>query len=367
MNLFDTFIHKSAQKAVSNVLQSSYVSEGKLVAEFEKKLSHRFHFPNPIVAVNSGTSALHLALATLGIKTGDEVILPPQTFISTALAVLYCGAVPKFADINPRTGNIDINKIQEKITHKTKAIICVHWGGYPCDLDKLQKICSENYLILIEDAAHALGSIYKNKFIGDSTSNATCFSFQAIKTLVTGDGGGISFSSIEHRDRAKRLSWFGIDRGNSLADDTGERKYNLTEIGFKYHMNDIAAAIGLANLEFVSQIIAHKSVLRRNYILELDGTPGITLLESNQNCVSSNWLFSILVENRLGLKKKLEENGIQSSVVHNGIDRNDIFGGMDKSLTNQRWFEQRQLCLPIHSGISLNDVSQICDIIKAGW
>jgi perosamine synthetase len=165
------------------------LSEGRLVKEFEEKLEKELGLKNPI-AVNSGTSALHLAIVLAGIGPGDEVILPAQTFIATGLVIAQEKAVPVFADIQYKTGNIDPNKIEEKITKKTKAILVVHWGGTPCDMDEIHTIAKKHKLVVIEDAAHALGATYKKRPIG-SISDFTCFSFQAIKHLTTGDGGAV--------------------------------------------------------------------------------------------------------------------------------------------------------------------------------
>lgn len=162
IQLFNTYIHRSAFNNVKCVLDSTFLSEGSLVAKFESRLSSEFQILNP-VAVNSGTTALHLALELAGIKEEDEVILPAQTFVATGLVILQQRAIPVFADIEYETGNICINSLKQKITSRTKAIMPVHWAGYPCDMDAINSVANKNNLIVIEDAAHALGATYKEK------------------------------------------------------------------------------------------------------------------------------------------------------------------------------------------------------------
>ena len=172
---------------INKVLKSKFVSEGKITEKFEKELK-KFLNIKYCATVNSGTSAIHLALIASNVKRGDEVIVPAQTFIASALPIIYIGAKPVFADIDSSTGNISSKGIKKLITKKTKALIVVHWGGYPCDLDEIKKTIRGKNIKIIEDAAHCFGGKYKNKNIG-SISDFTCFSFQATKHLTSGDGG----------------------------------------------------------------------------------------------------------------------------------------------------------------------------------
>ena len=179
LSFFHTYISPEARHLVQEVLQSGFLSEGKTVEEFEQSLCREFGFPN-CIALNSGTSALHLALDLLDVKPGDEVILPAQTFVATGLAILYRGAKPVFADIRYEDGNLDPGSVRTKLSPKTKAVICVHWGGYPCDLNALRDVLEGTEVKLVEDAAHALGAVYKGRSIG-GISDITCFSFQAFR------------------------------------------------------------------------------------------------------------------------------------------------------------------------------------------
>ena len=365
MYFFNTNIANNAQDKVKEVIDSTFLSEGKVVKEFEDNFEKHFS-TNNFVAVNSGTSALHLALLASGVGEGDEVIIPAQTFIATGLAVLYTGAKIVFADIEIDTGNICPDSIEEKITNKTKAIIPVHWAGYPCDMEKINSIAKKYNIKVVEDAAHAVGAIYKNQNIG-SLSDFTCFSFQAIKHLTTGDGGGICCKNKEDYEKIKRLRWFGIDREKHQTGFLGERLYNLEEVGFKYHMNNVSAAIGLANLENIDNVIKRHREISSLYYNEFSDIQGIELMKNDSDIISSCWFLQLLVENREGFVNKMNEHNIAVSVVHQRIDRNEIFGGLDKSLVNQELFDKKQIALPIHIGLSNEDIEKIISVVKKGW
>jgi perosamine synthetase len=365
MDFYHTHISKKSIELVNEVLQTTYISAGKLTEQFEEKLNSRLGLINP-VTVNSGTSALHLGLTVAGVGSGDEVIIPAQTFIATGLAVLMSGAQPVFADIQYETGNIDPQSIKEKITRKTKAIIPVHWAGYPCDLDEINEIAKENNLIVIEDAAHALGAIYKGKPIG-SISQFAIFSFQAIKHLATGDGGALSCLDKKAAETAENIRWFGIDRKNSLPSILGERVYDVSEIGYKYHLNDLAAAVGIGNLEDMPEILIRRSQIAKKYYEGLKNVSGLSFLNYKDDRQSAYWLFTILVEKREDFIKSLKEKGIPTSVVHLRIDRNSVFGGLTQGLVNQERFNEMQISIPVHQGLSDEEVDFIIKTIKNGW
>ncbi len=363
--IFNTFVDKLAFSKLQSVLESTFLSEGKLVKDFENELSKQIGLSN-IVALNSGTSALHLATVLAQIGEGDEVIVPAQTFVATGLVVLQQRAKVIFADIDYDTGNISLESIKEKLTSKTKAIILVHWGGYPCDLDEINNFAKEQNLIVIEDAAHALGATYKNRAIG-SISNYTCFSFQAIKHLTTGDGGALCSHDFNKYEESIVRRWFGIDRSNSQLSHLGERIYDIKDVGYKYHLNDYAAALGLANLESFTQRLKDRINIADFYFQNLVNISGINLFKYNSDRQSSYWLFGFHVEKRDAFISALKENGVSASVVHMGIDHNSIFGGFDESLINQRRFDNTQIHIPIHDEVNLEKAQYIVDVIKKGW
>lgn len=363
--IYNTYINPLSYKKVKEVLDSTFLSEGKIVEQFENKIKKEFALLYP-VALNSGTSALHLSMILSQIKPGDEVILPAQTFIATGLAILYEKAIPVFADIQYETGNISPYSIKNKITKKTKAIIAVHWGGNPCDLNEIHAIAKEHNLIVIEDAAHALGASYKNKPIG-AISDFTCFSFQAIKHLTTGDGGAICMREKKVAERAKSLRWFGIDRKKSKPSILGERQYNIHEPGYKYHMNDYAAALGIANLKNLKQRINNRRKIAGYYRRALAKINGISLFEEMPDRKSSYWQFGFHVERRNDFIRALASRGIITSVIHQRIDRNNVFGGINKDLVNQERFDTTQIHIPIHDGVDEEKSQYIIEAIKHGW
>lgn len=365
VNIFNSYIDKKAYSKISSVLNSTFLSEGKIVKQFEDQLTKKLGLKNP-VTVNSGTSALRLALDLAGVSSGDEVITTPQTFVATALAILYQRAKPIFVDIQYETGNIDPKQIEKKITKKTKAILIVDWAGYPCDLDEIKKIAKKYKITVIEDAAHALGATYKNKPIG-AISPLTCFSFQAIKHVTTGDGGAVTCldKKIARKGFAKR--WFGIDRINSTPSILGERQYDISEIGYKYHLNDYGAVLGLANLLNFKNRLNNRRKIALQYKKELAKINGIKLFDYKKDRQSAYWLFGFHVERRVDFIKAMKDRQITTSVVHQRVDHNSIFGGRTKGLINQERFDQTQINIPIHDSLSKRDIDHIINSIKKGW
>jgi len=365
VNFFNTHISDKSIQLAADTLKSAYVSAGKLAETFEKKLEDELGLVNP-VTLNSGTSALYLALAVAGVKPGDEIIVPAQTFIATGLSVLMHYAKPVFADIQYRTGNIDPDSIRRKITNKTKGIIPVHWGGYPCDLDEINEIAKEHNLVVIEDAAHALGATYRGKPIG-AISRFTAFSFQAIKHLTTVDGGALCCINEDDCYQAKRRRWFDIDRDNAKPSILGEREYDATHVGYKLHMNDLSAAIGLGNLSEFPANLKRRQEIAARYLNELNDVSGIELLDYKNDRLCAYWLFTMLVEKRENFIRALQSKGVPASVVHLRIDKNSIFGGITPDLPNQERFNERQVSIPVHNGLTDDDVDLVVNAIKRGW
>lgn len=363
IRLFETKLDDNIR--VQEVLKSGFLSEGKVADETERILQNIIQNGNTFL-VNSGTSALHLALILAGVKPGDEVILPAQTFVATGLAVLYCGAKPVFADIL-MDGTIDPNDVYKKQNKHTRAIIGVDWAGYPCNRFLLRGIAKINDSRVIIDAAHSFGARFDGTMVGNFDADFVCFSFQAIKLITSGDGGAVACYRRDDYERGKKLRWFGIDRENDLPDDTGERKYNLTEVGYKYHMNNVSAAILQDELRAWDKRVFERRLNAMGYYAQLSKIPGLRLLPYTDYIKSSYWLFPLLADKRNDLRRKLLENGIESSVVHQGIDRNDIFGGIDMGLVRQREFDELLLHIPVHQYLSVQEIWKIVNTIKSGW
>ncbi|HRI80044.1 MAG TPA: DegT/DnrJ/EryC1/StrS family aminotransferase [Cyclobacteriaceae bacterium] len=365
ISIHSTYIHPKASEIVAETLKSTFLSEGKVVRMFEESLTRELGFRN-CVTVNSGTTALHLALVLAGISEGDEIILPPQTFVATGLVIVQQGATPVFADIDYTTGNISAESIRQKITQKTKAIIPVHWAGYPCDMEAIASIAKEYNLLVIEDAAHALGASYKDEPVGN-LSDFTCFSFQAIKHLTTGDGGALVCRDADKLQEATERRWFGINRRDSPQTILGERSYNIRQLGYKYHLNDFAASLGMANLSGLHDRLKKRRAVADFYTLNLDKIPGIHLFNYKSDRKSAYWLFGFHVEKRMDFIKAMMARGIEASVVHQRIDRNSILGGIQPDLIHQTQFDETQINIPIHDGVNLEAAEMIVGAIAKGW
>lgn len=362
MELFNTFVSERSKELVQEVLDSTFLNQGKYVDLFELRLCNELYMTNP-VTLNSCTSSLHLALILSGVKAGDEVILPPQTFIATGLAVLMVGAIPVFADVD-KNGNISAMSVQEKISSKTKAVIAVHWGGIPTHMLPLAMLCRQMNIKLIEDAAHAIGAQYVNSFIGDCQySNFCCFSLQSIKNLTTGDGGILCCKSLDDYNRAIKLRWFGMDKKSVQRGPTGERLSEVKELGYKYHMNDVSAAIGLGNLDSLkSRINISRSYADLYYERLKHLNLGFPIVEDRMK--PSYWFYPLRSTARDFLVKKLNEKGIPASTIDRRVDNHPVFKKYQTSLVGQDAYDSRQFALPCHSQLTIDNVIYIIDSIK---
>lgn len=346
------------------MLSGRWIGQGPLVDEFEEKFNAEFGKNTKALAVGSGTDALHLAYLLAGIKEGDEVIVPVFTCTATNIPFLYMGAKIVFADVDPETMNIDIDHVGRLINDKTRAVVVVHYGGLPCDMDKLQKLTSTHNITIIEDAAHALGATFQGQKIG-SISPYTMYSFQAIKHITTGDGGMLLLPEDVY-EKAKRLRWFGIDR---TAKQMGIWENDIKEVGYKYQMTDISAAMGLAGLEEFAQTLALRRRLFHIYEEKLSEISDVKFMGGG--CTDREhaaWMCTILVDRRKNLWQKLRDSAIESGQVHYRNDRYSIFGGSVQGLfPNMDAVEEKYLVLPLHTKMNESDVIRICETIKSGW
>lgn len=364
--LFRPVICPEAIDAVSEVLRSGWLGLGPRTAEFETAFAS-YVGNRHCVGLNACTAALHLALRVLDLPEGSEVITTPITFVSTNHAILYEHCKPVFADIQGDTGNLDIASIASKITDRTRAILAVHLGGYPCDLDELYALARSHRLHVIEDCAHACGSAYKGKRIG-SHGELHAFSFHAVKNLPMGDGGALVVRDEKLDARLRRLRWLGIDK------DTYHRtegagyswNYDVPEVGFKYHMNDMQAAIGLAQLKRLEAENARRAQIVARYRRGLGDVPGVRLLRQSDDRTSANHLCCILVERRDELVTKLKSVGIETGVHYR---RNDLYSMYqhDDDLVNAERFWRSTLSLPLHLLLTEEQVDYIIAEIRGGW
>jgi dTDP-4-amino-4,6-dideoxygalactose transaminase len=362
VTMFWPYMSSKVAKKMPEILNSRWIGQGPKVEELERKFKHMYNL-NYAVSVNNCTAALHLALILAGVKDGDEVITTPMTCSATNIPILYQRAKAVFADIQENTLNIDPNSIRQRITDKTKAIMVVHWAGYPCDMDEILKIAKGRNISVIEDAAHAVGAYYQGKPIG-SISDYTCFSFQAVKQITSGDGGILTVQNENDYKRAKLLRWYGIDR-----EFKGDIywKYQIKEIGYKYHMNDIAAAILLIQLDDLFKVLARRRKIVGMYRKNLSDVAGLEILESKEDRASANWLFTVKVQNRVGFIKKLQDNGIESHMVHVRCDIYPIFGGKRLDLPMMNNLEDKYVSIPLHAKLTDTDVNKVIKVIRNGW
>jgi dTDP-4-amino-4,6-dideoxygalactose transaminase len=361
--LFHPHVPKKAKQYVCETLDSRWIGQGPRVDLFETSFKAQFKLPGPCVAVGSGTDALHLTYLLAGIQAGDEVLAPVFTCSATNIPLLYIGADIKFVDVDPATLNISVADLKSKVSERTKAIVCVHYGGLPCDMVEIGRIAAQYHIPVIEDAAHALGASYDGIPIG-AISDFTMYSFQAIKQLTTGDGGMLTFKDAGLEQKAKRLRWFGIDR---TLKQKGIWENDITEIGYKYQMTDIGAAIGLAGLEEFDDTLAYRRRLYQRYVQNLRGVPHVKIIDDFSPIKShAAWLFTISVERREPCQLKLRGRGIESAQVHFRNDRYSIFGCTDE-FPGMDSIDDHYLVLPLHTKISIADVDRICDVLREGW
>ena len=335
------------------------------VTEFEDALKNYLDTDREVIAVNTGTSAIHLALDAIGISDGDEVLLPSFTFVATAQAITACGAKPVFCDINPDSLLIDIKDIERKITSRTKAIIPVHYAGYPCDMDMILKIRDKYNLRIIEDAAHAIGSSYIGRKIG-SFGDITCFSFDSIKVMTCGEGGAIVSSDKEFAEIARKKRILGIDRKTLQTKDWKKRSwiYDVSTPGYRYHMSNINAAIGLAQISKLDMFILKRRELYNVYMKELSTIQEIILPPANFSEIAP-FMFVVRIENgqRDALKTYLMDHDIESGISYIPCHHFTLYKENEIFPVTDRIFNEI-LCLPMHYELSINDIYEIVQCIK---
>ena len=304
------FIDEQEEQEVITVLRSGWIMQGPKVEMLEKEIAS-YVTTTHAIAVSSGTAALHLSLLALGIKEGDEVIVPSFSFVATSNCVLYVGATPVFADIDKKTFNIEPQDIEKKITKKTKAIIAVHQIGLPAKLDKIQEICKKYKLLLIEDAACALGAQFQGKKIG-SFGDVACFSFHPRKSITTGEGGMITTNNKEIAEMLKIL------RSHGAVKENGKEIYRY--LGYNYRMTDLQAAVGLVQYKKLETILQKREEIASFYDNSFKNTTSITVpyIPENMNHTYQSYMIQIHHPkiSRDVLAKQLEEKGI---TTRNGI------------------------------------------------
>lgn len=355
ISLFRVHMPGSVLEPLKATLFSGYIGQGPKVDEFERALAPWVGSPNGLL-VNTCTSAIRLALRLAGVGPGTEVITTPQTCTASNTPILEQYADISWADIDPWTGNIDPLDVERKITGRTKAIIAVHWGGYPCQLDELIAISRKYGVALIEDAAHAFGATYRGRKIG-SYGSYTTFSFQAIKHLTTIEGGLLVCPSVDDYRRGRLLRWYGIDRDTPRADLRCDE--NVVEAGYKYNFNDVGAAIGLEQLKYIGGILERHRANAKFYRERLTGLKRVKLLNYQADRESAYWLFTIRVDDRKGFQEYMKTQGIMVSQVHVRNDIHTAFKAFRRNLPGVDEFTREQVSIPVGWWVSDEDREKI--------
>lgn len=355
-------------KAVTKVMQSGWLGLGPKTEQFEEAFAS-FVNNQYMVALNSGTAALHLALEAVGVGEGDEVIVSPITFISTIHAVSYVRATPVFADIEQDTMNISVQDIEKKITPRTKAILVVHLAGHPCDMDAIHQLANERGIKVIEDAAHACGASYKGRMIG-SISDLTCFSFHAVKNLTCGEGGAITCREEWMARKLREKRWVGITKDTwlrSSEDKIYAWKYYVNDVGYKYHMNDMQAAIGLVQLNRLDQLNGRRKAIAKQYQQELSHLDWIEQPKEKSYASSSWHLFQIKLPKEADRDRfigHLQSHNIATGVHYYPCHLHPyyIHHRATVPVSNEIW--KRIVTLPIHPNLTDKDMDRIVDRVK---
>jgi len=367
------YIAEEEMRKVVLTLKSGILTTGPKTAQFEKNFSGYLGCKYSI-AVNSGTAALHIALAALGIKKDDEVIVPAMTFTATAQAICYTGAKPILVDVDKLTHNIDIAGIKKAITPRTKAIVPVHYAGQPCDMDEIMAIAKKYGLYVVEDAAHALPAVYKNRKIG-AIGDITCFSFYATKPLCTGEGGMAVTENRKWADKMRILRIHGISHGffNRYA-KPNTWHYSVEDLGFKYNMPDMAAALGLAQLKRQYFMYKKRLYIANKYSKCLAGQNQMILPEIRPGIKTAWHLYVIKIKpemlkiNRDEFIRQLSALGVSASVhfipLYRHLFYKKAYGYSPKDFPNCEWLYKRIISLPIYPGMQDKEIDYVTDSVR---
>jgi perosamine synthetase len=350
-------------KYVTDCVRSNWISsQGKYIGEFEQKFA-QYCGTRHGVSTTSGTTALHLALAALGIGRDDEVIVPAFTMAASVFAILHAGATPVLVDCEPATWNMDVSQIENRLSAKTKAIMPVHIYGHPCDMDPIMETAGKRSLHVIEDAAEAHGAEYKGRRAG-GIGAVGCFSFYANKIITTGEGGMLVTNLQDIAERARRLK----DQAYSP-----EKRFLHTDVGFNYRMTNIQAAIGLAQLEQIDDLVQRRIQNAGLYDSLLKDVEGIRLPPRQHWAKNVYWMYSILVEDAFGMSRddlsaRLKEQGIDSRAFfipmhHQPAFQNlGLFSGESYPVSEE--ISKRGMYLPSGSGLKAEQIEQVCAVLK---
>lgn len=358
---WDINIPLSVLADLKKTIKSKWINTGPRELEFRNLIKKRFS-AKYVIATNSGTSSLRAALAALNVGLDDEVISTAYTWLATNTAILEQGAKPVFADINYDDLNISIKDIEKKITKKTKAIICVHYAGNPVDLDELNKISKHYKIPIIEDCAHAIGSEYKKKSIGAS-GNLCCFSFQCVKIVTCGDGGAITCGNRNIYEKLQSKIWYGFNKEKRKINFLNPVPEKPNGLGFKMNMNDIVATFACTAMKGLDIALKKRREIGNIYRSEMKNLKKIKLINYKNDRSPNYQIFPIHVRNRSQFAKFMWNNNVQVNVNNRRNDIYSIFGGLNKGLLNLNKADEDVILLPLHLGLTKNDIEKILNLV----
>lgn len=343
---------------LENVLYGGMLAEGEHVYEFERRFAAHFDLPHAL-GFSSGTGALHVALISCGVEAGDEVVTTSMTAEPTNTTILQMGAVPVFADVDPRTGNLDPASVEAAVSPRTKAILVVHYAGYPVPLAAMRAIADRHGIALIEDCAHALGARYAGQAIG-TIGDAAIFSFQAIKHMTTVDGGALVLRDPERIQTAKKLRWFGLEKG------VPRTEVDITRTGYKYNMTNVAGVIGLHQLDSIDDAIGRHIAHGRAFDAALGAIPGLSTVAIEPGSMPSYWIYTLLSDDSDAVERRLAEIGVAASKLHRPNHLHSVFKPYRRELPGLAEFYRRLVHIPCGWWISEEDRDRIVTALSKG-
>jgi UDP-4-amino-4-deoxy-L-arabinose-oxoglutarate aminotransferase len=361
-------LHECALAYVEDVLRSGWWGYGPVAQHLQATIEGLYDQRQNALATSSCTAAMHLALRAAGVGPGDEVIVPAFTYVSTAIVAVYCGAEPVFADIDPTTLTITAETVEPLLTPRTRAIIPMHYAGPPADFDPIRALVAGRNVTVVEDAAHAFGSIRDGRRVG-ADADFVAFSFAPTKQIASSNGGLLLFKDGERRTEINQLAFLGLaaDTYNRTVARGVSPTQHVARIGHKYKIDDLAAAVAFAGIEQLEEIVEHRALLVERYYRQLEDVAAVELLPRRTNASISWYILPIRVPaaKRDGLRAHLAERNIDSTVHYPNLLEQPAFRNYRGAVPNTVRETRRVISLPLHRSLAPGEVDRICDSVRS--